>query len=213
MGLKSTYQEQSRAENLEESKRDTEQFCILLTTIREQEEQITSLKRQVDLLQKNSEKLLEQESLQKENKILKFKLKEAEDKLNRKTAESKKFESMIEECQGRFGQLSKLLPSEDTVRSYTKVMTEAEKRATSICFFEYINTAIAIVFIVLVTATGSILYYTKDSIDTIEVQATKAVNGLYNDKGWSVLEGTANNEWVFSQKNPKAYQNYLNSKK
>lgn len=42
-------------------------------------------------------------------------------------------------------------------------------------------------------------------VNTLE----KNFKGIYNSRGWSVLEGSQNNEWTFSQEHPESYRQWL----
>lgn len=52
----------------------------------------------------------------------------------------------------------------------------------------------------------------RDDMAKVNNNIQVVKEGIFNQDGWSVLEGTVKNEWVWSQKNPEAYQRYLQEK-
>ena len=53
----------------------------------------------------------------------------------------------------------------------------------------------------------------RDDLSSAETKIEKILKGIHNSRGWSVLEGAQNNEWIFSQEHPESYrqwQEYVN---
>ena len=77
----------------------------------------------------------------------------------------------------------------------------------------FANTAVIVVFALIVVFTGWQVYDTKREMKNVSEGVQSVYNAVYNDEGWSVFEGTITNEWVWSQNHPEAYQQYLQDKK
>ena len=117
--------------------------------------------------------------------------------------------TQVEDSADRFRQLSKTLPSQEDIQTFSKAVRGAEKAVESTHILNIGNYFVVGLFIVLVAFSGYQVYQTRQDIQSA---STAIQNGLYNTEGWSVLEGTVMNEWVWSQKYPEAYQKYLERK-
>lgn len=205
---------------LEQLQQDNEKIRLeqhavapLIQTIREQEQQLTSLEQQNNLLRGNSEKLLklsEQErKLSSENNSLKQSVRELQSEIKKKEREIANLTTQVEDSADRFKQLSQTLPSKEDIQSFSKAVRGAEKAVESTHILNIGNYLVVGVFVILVAFTGYQVYQTRNEMETASQSIQDA---LYNAEGWAVLEGTVQNEWVWGQKHPEAYQRYLERK-
>ena len=72
--------------------------------------------------------------------------------------------------------------------------------------------AIMLIFAIATVFTGWQLWNTRSDVKSLSTDIERVRQGIYNSDGWSVLNGTMMNEWIYSQKHPETYQKYLEQK-
>lgn len=188
----------------------------LIATIQQQERSLTELSAYNKSLTAENEKLLklsEQErKLSEENRNLKQSVRELERSLKQKESEVRSLTEQARATADRFNILTKMLPSSEDIANFSKAVSGAGKAVEQTHILNYVNYAVVGVFALLVVFCGWQVYYARADVKNLTQSVQEVYNGIYNSEGWSVLEGTVMNEWVYSQKHPEAYQRYLQDK-
>lgn len=172
-----------------------------------------------ELLQKEQEhkqllKLSENEKkLRDENSSLKQSERGLQNELLQKEQENEKLTKHTEDLVASIARLNQAMPTQDDIQAFSRAMKEAERSAESASILYFANTAVIVVFALIVVFTGWQVYDTKREMKNVSEGVQSVYNAVYNDEGWSVFEGTITNEWVWSQNHPEAYQQYLQDKK
>lgn len=172
-----------------------------------------------ELLQKEQEhkqllKLSENEKkLRDENSSLKQSERRLQNELLQKEQENEKLTKHTEDLVASIARLNQAMPTQDDIQAFSRAMKEAERSAEYASILYFANTAVIVVFALIVVFTGWQVYDTKREMKNVSEGVQSVYNAVYNDEGWSVFEGTITNEWVWSQNHPEAYQQYLQDKK
>ena len=193
----------------------------LIEKIQQQERSLTELSAYNKSLNDENEKLLKlsenERKLRDENNSLQQSERELRNELLQKEQENEKLTKHTEDLVASFARLNDSLnqsmPTQDDIQAFSRAMKEAERSAESASILYFTNTAVIIVFTLIVVFTGWQVYDTKREMKNVSEGVQSVYNAVYNDEGWSVFEGTITNEWVWSQNHPEAYQQYLQDKK
>ena len=189
----------------------------LIEKIQQQERSLTELSAYNKSLNDENEKLLKlsenERKLRDENSSLKQSERGLQNELLQKEQENEKLTKHTEDLVASIARLNQAMPTQDDIQAFSRAMKEAERSAEYASILYFANTAVIVVFALIVVFTGWQVYDTKQEMKNVSEGVQSVYNAVYNDEGWSVFEGTITNEWVWSQNHPEAYQQYLQDKK
>lgn len=185
-----TLVEELQSEN-EQLQREQQAIAPLIQTIRQQEKLLTELKEQEQSLKDENEKLLllseNEKQLKLENESLKEQLRSESLKSSSFSKRLEQLEREIQGSAGRFQQLMDGLPKQEDIKAFSAAVHGANNEVENTHIFNFVNTAVVVVFVLLVAFTGWQVYQTRGDVQNTH---SAVVRGIYDKEGWSVFNGT-----------------------
>ena len=149
----------------------------------------------------NSEK-----KLQEDNENLKKLNLEQSNLLEQKNCQIEKLTHQVKNSVAKFNGFADSLPDVSLIENLTSAVKETRREIKHSHILNYLNYTVVALCLAVVVSIGYQTYVVKTDIHSIQTSVKNIQKGIYNSKGWSVLEGSQNNEWVFSQEHPALYQ-------
>lgn len=182
--------EELQSEN-EQLRNEQQAIAPLIQAIRQQEKLLTEQRGRIESLDSENERLMtlaeNARQLESENSSLKEKLENESLKSN---SLSKRFEQLEQEIQGsagKFQQMMDELPKQEDIKAFSAAIHGANNEVENTHIFNFVNTAIVVVFVLLVAFTGWQVYQTRGDVQNTH---SAVVRGIYDKEGWSVFNGT-----------------------
>ena len=100
-------------------------------------------------------------------------------------------------------------PKVDSIQKLTSALESADEEIKNMHILNFVNYVVVGICLGVVFVTGWQLYSTRQDINTTQLSIESLHKGIYNSKGWSVIEGAENNEWTFSQEHPDDYERWF----
>ena len=176
-----------------QTERETSTRCVQEMTkqLRLQEQLMSEKNAQIELLNGENERLLKlaenEKKLCADNEKLKQEIelrRKREDSKDRRLAEQ---EAVIEALNAEISKLTKQLPAVKEIDEFTYALRQANSKFQYMNILHYVTWIVTAVFLVLTIFVGYQAYqgrvWAKNSYEAI-------VDGVYNSKGWSVIEGS-----------------------
>ena len=182
--------EELQSEN-EQLRNEQQAIAPLIQAIRQQEKLLTEQRGRIESLDSENERLMtlaeNARQLESENSSLKEKLENESLKSN---SLSKRFEQLEQEIQGsagKFQQMMDELPKQEDIKAFSAAIHGANNEVENTHIFNFVNTAVVVVFVLLVAFTGWQVYQTRGDVQNTH---SAVVRGIYDKEGWSVFNGT-----------------------
>lgn len=176
-----------------QTERETSTRCVQEMTkqLRLQEQLMSEKNAQIELLNGENERLLKlaenEKKLCADNEKLKQEIelrRKREDSKDRRLAEQ---EAVIEALNAEISKLTKQLPAVKEIDEFTYALRQANSKFQYMNILHYVTWIVTAVFLVLTIFVGYQAYqgriWAKNGYEAI-------VDGVYNSKGWSVIEGS-----------------------
>ena len=178
----------------------------LLQTILNLQAELTSLKSSTKKLQAQNNVLLD---LSENAKLLKDENDNLKKILHQKDLAIDSLTLQIKTSIAKFNDSFAKLPDSDVIKNLTSDIETAHCEIKHSHILNWLNYAVVAFCLVIVVSIGYQTYVARSDIHSIQTSVKNIQKGIYNSKGWSVIEGAQNNEWVFSQEHPALYQQWL----
>lgn len=194
--------EELQKEN-ERLKAQQQSLELLIQTIRQQEEEITSLNSSLTDASKENEKLLElaksEKQLHEQNEKLRSENASLRQSVQNANSKAANLQSQLEKA------TAVDFPDETLLKHYTAALKNADSKASDIMLVHWINLAVVAVFVLLAIGSGYLSYSAKQAAD----KANTAVHqGIYDKDGWSMIPGAYLNEYVTATQRPDVYERW-----
>ena len=96
-------------------------------------------------------------------------------------------EQEIQGSAGKFQQMMDELPKQEDIKAFSAAIHGANNEVENTHIFNFVNTAVVVVFVLLVAFTGWQVYQTRGDVQNTH---SAVVRGIYDKEGWSVFNGT-----------------------
>lgn len=179
---------------------------ILVAKVSSQQAEITLLNSALSNEKNQNEKLLE---LAKSAKTLQTENNQLKQTLQQKNSEIENLKHQVQNLADNFNSAINSFPKVDSIQKLTSALESANEEIKNMHILNFVNYAVVGICLGVVFVTGWQLYSTRQGINTTQLSIESIHKGIYNSKGWSVIEGAENNEWTFSQEHPDDYERWF----
>ena len=190
-----------------------QQLCLQQDKISILECSIVKTQKLNETLKTQNAKLLDlansELKLHEDNKNLKKLNLEQAHLLEQKDREIENLTQQVKTSAARFNDLTNALPDVDAIKNLTSAVKNTSREIIHSHILNNLNYALVAVCFAVVVSIGYQTYVAKGDIHSNHIAIENIRKGIYNSRGWSVLDGSQNNEWTFSQEHPALYQQWL----
>ena len=200
---KTHYQIQDLQVKLTKSESQLQDIQPLLQTILNLQAELTLLKSSTKKLQAQNNVLLD---LSENAKLLKDENDNLKKILHQKDLTIDSLTLQIKTSIAKFNDSLQKLPDSDVIKKLTSDIETAHYEIKHSHILNRLNYAVVAFCLGIIVFIGYQTYVSHSDIHLIQTSIKNIQKGIYNSKGYSAIEGSQNNEWVFSQEHPEEYQ-------